>query len=106
MQNVCTQCNAHWLHSNPEENKRSIYEFRVSVTVNVVLDHFLQKCGHQHRTHGLRDCCFHRLQPKQKFQEGLVGGGGQTNKLIVCGGMDIFWSKILKLQMIVLVVSG
>ena len=53
--------------------------FRVTVTVNVALDHFLQKCGQQHRAHGLRDCCFRRLQPKQKFQEGLVGGGGQTN---------------------------
>ena len=64
--------------------------FRVTVTVNVALDHFLQKCGQQHRAHGLRDCCFRRLQPKQKFQEGLVGGGGQTNKLILRGGMDIF----------------
>jgi len=55
----------------------STYEFR-TVTVNVALDHFLQKCGHQHCAHDLRDCCFCRLKPEQKFQEGLVGGGGSN----------------------------
>ena len=61
------------------ENKVSIYKFRVTVTVNVALDHFLQKCGHQRHLYGPRDCCFCRLQLEQKFQEGLVGGGAASN---------------------------
>ena len=44
-----TLCHAHCLHSKCKVNQVFINVFRGAVRVNVALDHYLQKGGHQHR---------------------------------------------------------